>query len=131
MQKRFTSLWVTTFTLIALVLSGVAPAASLLSEQSSISHAAMSPADHQASPCEHHELTFQTTVSQTTAEECCGSDNQISAHKCCPVSNLINYSVLTEALTLPVQLSSLLLISRESLRNTNSVVNSPYRPPIA
>ncbi|WP_375753546.1 hypothetical protein [Vibrio sp. HN007] len=130
MHKKLTSIWVTAITLIAMLLSSVSFAAPSIPLLDSSTNMMMSANNHDEALCQHLMSVSEQHSSDTLMDECCDSDGSISEHKCCPVSNFINYSVLSQSLILPLQSSSLLLIVRDAFSNISSLTSSPYRPPI-
>ncbi|PSU74235.1 hypothetical protein C9J19_12830 [Photobacterium phosphoreum] len=127
--KRLRTIWITSFTLIALLLSSVASSAPLMSAKMlSMNHSmmVMSPSmdccdDESMTDHQHH----QAPESPSHCNKMGGID------KCCSIACISNVAFLPSQFENLSQPSNLTLIAIEKTHQLNTSTPTLYRPPIA
>ncbi|MEC6816904.1 hypothetical protein VXS05_17965 [Photobacterium toruni] len=127
--KRLRTIWITSFTLIALLLSSVAFSAPLMSiKMLGMNNSMMTMSlpmdccdDESMTPHQHHQAQ-QSTVH---CDKMGGIDN------CCSVACLSNIAFLPSQFEHLSQPSNLTLIAIEKTHQLNTTTPTLYRPPIA
>jgi len=126
MQNRMHTIWLTTLTLIAMLLSSVAFANPLMPIQMAIANQTTILSDTNDALCassQKHAVTVEQIY--------CDSEHMTSDHQCCPVNCIASASLIVNSKILHTPPSSLILITKEPFRYISSIANALYKPPIA
>jgi hypothetical protein len=137
MQKRLSTIWLTTLTLITLVFSTIAGSASQSVSAGITSLVAMpeteTPVNHRMSTTSHetHCLSTLNATHIEMHEDCCGKKVALADAECCSGSGLVIYSLITAPFFSYQQRQHLALISQDAIRHPRHIPNPLLRPPIA
>lgn len=126
MRKKMHTIWVTTLTLIVLMLSSVATSAPVIPLQMFAASQMTIAADSHDTHCMPYQ---ESRIS--SEQECCDADSMVSEHQCCSTSCSTSYIAVTSLVRTYHQPFSLGLITKDTVRRASSVSNVFYRPPIA
>jgi hypothetical protein len=128
MHSRLHTIWITTLTLVALLLSSAVTSAPLMPLQMLANNQMAMTSDAHDSHC----MSTNTTTAQPSESECCGSDSMSTEHQCCTSSCIASNTALTEPVSaLPnIQPYRLVLITSEVIRRSSAIANALFRPPI-
>jgi hypothetical protein len=127
MRQRLHTIWVTTLTLIALLLSSAVTSAPLMPLQMlANSQMTMTINDSSSTHCMPSQEDIVNKI-----QECCDSESMVMDHQCCASTCVASYTALPGSSHTYTQSSSLVLIPEIIVRQANSVTSSLFRPPIA
>ena len=132
MQSKMHTIWLTTFTLIAILLSSVASSTPLMplkmavANQITISNEKTMASDSNDSHCSSAQ-----EIAPVAEPSCCDSEQMHSDHQCCPASCVTSFSIIVDSEKNYIQPFSLILISKEPHKHISSIASALYKPPIA
>ncbi|MFC1233669.1 hypothetical protein [Vibrio sp. F74] len=138
MQNKMRTIWLTTITLVALLLSSIVSSTPLMPIQMAVANQVtvtdQTDATHQMTmesdtPDSHCASSMKNTVDFEAS--CCNPDNITSDHQCNAISCVVSFSLIIESVHSHTQPHSLILISKEPSRRISSIANALYKPPIA
>ncbi|PSU93809.1 hypothetical protein [Photobacterium kishitanii] len=127
--KRLRTIWITSFTLIALLLSSVAASAPLMSVKMLGMNNTMTTMSSTMDCCDDESMTshqhHQAPKSTTHCDKMGGID------KCCSVACFTGVAFLPSPFSRIFQQSTRTLITIEKTHHLNTTTPTLYRPPIA
>lgn len=136
MQNKMRTIWLTTITLVALLLSSIVSSTPLMPIQMAVANQVIVQTDvvHQMvmesdTTDSHCASSMKNAVD--TEQSCCAPDNITSDHQCNAISCVVSFSLIIESVHSHTQPHSLILISKEPSRRISSIANALYKPPIA
>ncbi|WP_297482599.1 hypothetical protein [uncultured Photobacterium sp.] len=128
-SKRLRTIWITSFTLIALLLSSVASSAPLMSIKMLSMNNSITVMSSTMDYCDDESMVdHQHHQAQQSAAHC---DKMGGVDNCCSMACLSNIAFLPSQFENLFQPSNLTLIAIEKTPQLNTTTPTLYRPPIA
>ena len=127
--KRLRTIWITSFTLIALLLSSVASSAPLMSIKMLSMNNSMMVMSSTMDCCDDESMaSHEHHQAQQSAAHC---DKMGGVDNCCSIACLSNIAFIPSQFENLFQPSNLTLIAIEKTHQLNTTTPTLYRPPIA
>ncbi len=127
--KRLRTIWITSFTLIALLLSSVASSAPLMSVKMLNMNHSMMVMSSSMDCCDDESMTDHQHHQAPESPSHC--DNMGGIDNCCSIACVSSVAFLPHNFNSLSQQSNLTLIAIEKTHQLNTSTPTLYRPPIA
>lgn len=129
MQISLRTIWVTTLTLVALVLSNLASATSLMPLKMLVDNQMVMTIDSMDAVESH--CGSAEKITEAEPQECCGSGSMSADHQCSYSQCAATYAVFFSSRSDAPQYSFFIPIANVHTGHISAILSALFRPPIA